>query len=285
VIETIEFRVDYDNAHLVFTPDEGTLLGRDTLSPTRKIEVSSADPRLAKMAEIQRVLRSKHAWLYYGWIIHHRYSPEELEAAELLRLIPTCFFEPEGEDCGTVYDESTACPICHAGRLQVSDLELNVRKIPKRADIAISIASEWVFSRRLAEAVEREGLSGIELRPVVGRARGTRQLSPDWVQPVVTSAPVDVAPATRFGIDPLNDDPSGEYRCPLGHIAGLNILSELSLVRGSWDKADFAITRQFVGAREGVLVPFPLVLISQQFYQLLKREKMRGFKAEVAHLE
>jgi hypothetical protein len=207
-----------------------------------------------------------------------------LAAAELLRLVPTCFFEPTGEECGTVYDEATACSICGAGRRQVTDLELSIQKIPKRADIAVSIASEWVFSKRLAEVVQGESISGVVLRAVRHHGRGTSKVSPDWLQPVVTSMPVKTVSPTRFGLDPLNDDPKGEYRCSLGHVAGLNILSEIYLARSTWHGEDVVQTEQLVGDRRGLVVPSPMTLISQRFYQSLTKAKMRGFKVEVAHL-
>ncbi len=34
----------------------------------------------------------------------------------------------------------------------------------------------------------------------------------------------------------------------------------------------------------GLLVPTPIILISQRFYQLLKENGVKGLKAEVAHL-
>jgi hypothetical protein len=108
--------------------------------------------------------------------------------------------------------------------------------------------------------------------------------SPDWVQPVVVAPVVQVVPPTRFGIDPLRDDLSGEYRCPLGHRPELNILSEVHVDRTTWRGDDMVKTEQVVGDRRGVLVPTPLVLVSQRFYQRLRDAKMRGFTVEVAHL-
>lgn len=93
-----------------------------------------------------------------------------------------------------------------------------------------------------------------------------------------TSTSLEVAPAARFGIDPFNNNPSGEYRCPLGHVAGLNILSETYVVRDSWDKADIVSSRQLVGARQGALVPHPLVLIFQRFHQIAEEGEDAGFQ-------
>lgn len=281
MLETIEFRLVESSAHILFGTHEGRVLS----SLTRKIELSSTDPRLAEMGRIQEELLTRGGgMLFGGWIIHRAYLPEELARAQLLRLIPTCYFEPMGEQCGTVYDESTACPLCGAGRRQVSDLEFNTTKIPKRADIATSYASEWVFSRRLADLLEREGISGVQLRPVRHHRRRESPICPDWVQPVVTSPRVQVVSPTHFAIDPVREDVAGKYRCPQGHVAGLAIVSEAYVDGSSWDRADLVQSEQLYGLREGLLVPQPLVLISQRFYQLLKSENIRGFRIEVAHL-
>jgi hypothetical protein len=279
--ETIEFRINEDEAHLLFGSNEGRVLGSGL---TRRVELPSSDPRLPRMAELQEQLLARRSYLYSSWDIRRRYSAKELEAAELLRLVPTCFFEPVGEDCGTIYDTSAACSICGAGRRQVSDLVLDTAQIPKRADVPLTIAGEWVLSRRLADLLEREHVTGVELRPVRHRGNGGGRVTPDWLQPVIGPPGVGMVAPTHFGIDPVRDDLAGEYRCPLGHTAGLKILSEPYVDRRTWLSQDMVETEQLVGARLGLYLPKPLVLISQRFYRLLSENNMRGFRVEVAHL-
>ncbi|HET6239997.1 MAG TPA: hypothetical protein VFE41_34310 [Acetobacteraceae bacterium] len=55
--------------------------------------------------------------------------------------------------------------------MQVPDLVLDLRKAPKTADIASTIAGEWIVSQRLAEILLSSGLTGFELRPARHRAR------------------------------------------------------------------------------------------------------------------
>ncbi|HYO68910.1 MAG TPA: hypothetical protein VEU33_22810 [Archangium sp.] len=103
----------------------------------------------------------------------------------------------------------------------------------------------------------------------------------------VSSRPLGVAPVTRFGIDPFDPDEQGEYRCPLGHTAGLSILSELSVKREDWDGSDLCAAEQWMGYRSrngGVFRPYPLLLVSQQLRRVLGELKARGFELEVAHL-
>jgi hypothetical protein len=142
---------------------------------------------------------------------------------------------------------------------------------------------EWLVSARLAEAITGHRLTGAELRPVAysGRLPGA---TPHWYQLVVTSNPISIAPATRFRISPFDVDEPGEYRCPRGHVVGLNLPSELSVERSGWNGFDVAMTREFVGVRRGLLVPRTLVLKSRKFWHALRDEKMRGWSFERVHL-
>lgn len=340
--ELLELRVAEEHAGKVFGDDEGTRLSE----AVRRVMLWTGDPRMRKIAELQARLDRKDDYFFAGWTYHRRYSPKELDSAEVLRLRITSTFEPAGEECGTVYDESTSCPHCGAGRSQVSDLSLDLRKVPKKKDIARTIADEWVVSQRLAELLVETGMTGFDLRPVRHKARyeddpvdlarvpsgkellrraevarltlftwpfyvwlnrpeqsgllrkaqgenaelarkryqRVRTEVPVWHQLIITSRRGHVVPPTRFGVGPFDDDPEHEYVCPLGHVSGLNVLSELHVARSSWDGSDMAVTKNLVGARQGLLVPAPLILISRRLWRALKAEKVKGWKIEVAHL-
>ncbi len=339
-----EFRIEEEYAHLLFRPDQGKRLGDDI----RKITLSTDDPRFQEVGRLDRELsRSKNRAFFYGWDIEYRYSPAELESAALFHLQITAAFEPPGELCGTVYDESQVCAHCGVGRRQVSELILDLRKAPKTRHIARTIADdEWIVSQRLAELMMDANLTGFALRPVRHKARykdgpvdlkqvpsgrkllrqakkggvttdswefwvwlnrpaqkdlwnravdehaellaekARRQAKPVpvWYQLVVTANPVPMVAPTLAGIDPFNDDADGEYRCPLGHVLGLNLLSEISVARDSWDESNVACTSNMVGVRRGVLVPRPMLLISPRFYRLLRDEKIKGYNCDVAYL-
>jgi hypothetical protein len=107
---------------------------------------------------------------------------------------------------------------------------------------------------------------------------------PVWHLLTTSSNPIGITPRTRFGADPFIEDPEEDNRCPLGHVLGLNVLSELYVDRSTWDGSDINVTRQMAGIRRGVLVPRPFVLISQRLYRLLRDNKIRGYKAEVVHI-
>jgi hypothetical protein len=342
--ENLELRIPEDRVHLLFGPDEGKSLGS-----TRVIKVPTSDPRIEEIGALERRLSStEDRCFFFGWRYHRRYTAEELKGAELFYLQITAVFEPEGESCGTVYDESTACPECGAGAKQVSDLMLDLRKVPKTKDLAKSTADECIVSQRLAELLIDAKMTGFDLRPVRHKARyqddavdyrkyptgrellrrgnvppgelpssgafwvwlnrseqralvkrvlqehaatrekrekrGAVKPLPVWYQLVVTSPPVPAIPPTRFGIDPFDDDLDGEYRCRLGHVSGLNLLSEVWVPRAAWDGSDIVQTENMVGVRRGVLRPTPLLLISPRLWRLLEAHHIKKYKVEVAHL-
>lgn len=113
-----------------------------------------------------------------------------------------------------------------------------------------------------------------------------RHPEPSWFQPAVTSAPLGVASPTRFGDGPFDDLLGTEVRpCPLGHVGGLNLLSELHIRQDSWDGSDICETAVATGLRRGLLRPARLLLVSQAVRRVLLRVKARGIAFEVARLE
>jgi hypothetical protein len=70
------------------------------------------------------------------------------------------------EEC---YDVSAVCPECGVGRVQRADLILDLRKLPKKAGFARSLADEVVVSQQAAEILMDHKLTGFTLRPVSHR--------------------------------------------------------------------------------------------------------------------
>jgi hypothetical protein len=259
----------------------------------RRVMIRLDDPRAAELSALSP-----------SWHIHRTYTEQELAAAELLRLVITSSFEPAGEECGTVYDESTACHYredetyamtipggysgtiveqrCGSGRRQVSDLRLNLRMVPRAKHISRTIADEWLVSATLGNLLGEIEATGFELRPVYALL-GT-SASTSWRQLVVTAPRVRVVAPTVTGNGPFDLDDAGRYRCPLGHTIGLNLISELHVSRSDWTGSDIACTREEVGVRRGLLVPVPFLLVSQRIARLLRKNSLKGYRLEVAHL-
>jgi hypothetical protein len=272
--ETIEFRLDEEDAQRYLRSP----LGHTLHGSVRLIRVSPGS------AAYEAVAAAEGEWrgLVGYWSLTRRYSRAELESAELVWARPQRMFEPGGEGCGTEYDESTTCPVCGVGRRQVSTLRVDAHRIPRTTDVAFTLGDDFVISARLTTILEREGLTGVRVEPVLDCPG--RRVVDRWSQLVVSSAPVALVEPTRFGINPFHDDATGQYRCPFGHVAGLNMLSEPYLLRSDWDSSDVVQARQRIGRRAGLLVPLPLLFISQRAYRVFVAEGVGGLRYEVAHL-
>ena len=280
MIENIELRVPEDFANRLFRPDEGKHLAEGNV---RKVEIPGDDPRLLKISDLQKQIENEFGRaFFYGWEVRRSYSKDELESAALFHLQITSTFEPAGEECGTKYDESTACSHCGAGAKQTSRLFLDLKRIPKSKDICRTIAGEMLVSRRVAELFSRHGITGVELFPVQSNsARAAKSM--DWFQLGVLNSTATIAKPTRVGIDPFDYDLDREYCCPLGDLIGLSLLSEVTIESASRGNADFISTRQFVGIRQGLLRPERLVLVSPRVWSIIASEKIKGCIVQVAH--
>jgi hypothetical protein len=273
--ETIEIRLSTDKAQNFLPPGIG-----DDWDITRRLELDVDDPLVETIRKHEEEEHRRGTTMVTFWQVRRRYSQRELHSAELLWLRVRPFFEPTGEECGTLYDESQACASCGSGARQSSELRLDFKRIPKGRDIAQTLGGELVVSSQLAEAMRRHGITGMELRPVLGK-QGER--SNAWHQLVIPSCSLEVVAPTQVGNSFFVPEPDAA-RCPIGHVLGLRVLSEVHVSRTSLDGNDWACTRQCVGMRQGLFRPQPLMLISQRLYRLLSDMNVRRLDVEVAHL-
>ena len=282
--EIIEFRVSEEDARHHLKPEDGKVIGQ--FGGVRKLLLDSNDIRVARVGKLHREHWARGSLFVTSWDIRRKYTKKELDAAELFQLCIRSAFEPDGSQCGTQYDDTVGCAHCGFGARQLNELRLDPGSLPRRKDIAKTIAhSEIIVSARLVEAFRAHRLTGARFLPVLRKAG--RGVIDSWYQLEVTSRPLGVAPRTRFGINLFDADEAGEYRCPLGHVWGLNLLSELSVMREDWDGADLCATKQWTGMRSrngGVFRPHPLLVISPRLRGLLGALKAKGFELEVAHL-
>jgi hypothetical protein len=277
--ETIELRIPEGEASRQLPQELGTCIG----DSVRKVVLPLGDEWVGRIARIDKAYRERGRAFFVSWHIARRYSDKELRAAELLTLWPKVAFEPPGALYGTQCDETTGCPHCGAGARQTSELVLDLRRVPKEADLTRTIADELVVSARLAEAMSAAGFTGAAFRPV--RQAGVKgRRSESWLQLAVTSSPVELVAPTAGGNDPFDLDEEGAHRCPRGHVVGLNRLSEVHVARSSYSGSDLTCTRQLFGVRRGVLRPRPCLLISPRLHALLKELKVGRFDVELAHL-
>jgi hypothetical protein len=278
--EIAELRVSEEFASLLFKDTEGKRLS----ASVRKIEIKTTDLRYPEIGRLQREINAKYdTYFFAGWIFKRKYSVEELQSANLFSFCPTAYFEPAGEERGTIYDESFACRNCGTGAKQIGPLFLSVSRIPKGKDFAITIAGEIAISQRAVKLFKKHRITGVDFGPV---RKGNKSgfVSSDWFQLIVQTAEAEIIEPTRVGVGPFDDDQKGEFRCSTGDLLGLNLLSEVTVRATTRGTDDFISSRQFIGTRRGLLRPERIILISQKVRKLIESEKLKGCKIEVAHL-
>jgi len=290
--ETIEFRINYNFAHLLFEVNEGRNIG----TSVKVVEISSDDPRYNQIPIVAKQVKEKYNQaFYFAWKFKRQYSNKELTEAKLFHLRIKTVFEPTGEDCGTIYDETTACEICGAGRKQISPLTLKKGTIPKK-DISKTIGGEVIVSEKFVNAVKQRNLKGIEFYPVsFGKSIS------DYYQ-LTSNIEIELSSKTIVGDNPFEISfGSAEeihkicgyeitfekevYICPKGDLIGLNLLSEPYVLNNKIIREyDIFKSKQYIGVRRGLLHPEPIYFCSTAFMKMIEDEKINGFEFEIAHI-
>ena len=127
--ETIEFRIAEDDARRYLNPEDGEVIGQ--FGGVRKLLLDSNDIRVARVGKIHRELWAQGSIFCTSWEVRRKYTKKELETAELFQLCIRSAFEPEGESCGTKYDDTVGCPHCGFGR--VSSTNYGSTRVPSHA--------------------------------------------------------------------------------------------------------------------------------------------------------
>ena len=272
--EFVEFRIRMEYAHLLFRDDEGTNLG----DSVKVVRIDKNDPRFNAIGELQKKARENNDLFFTCFDYRRSYTETEINNAEWFQMFRTRHFEPTGEECGTVYDESSACPICGSGAKQLSPLRLRRSSIPK-ADMAETIAwaDETIVSERFVKMVKDNKLKGVDFEPVISSANRGQKLNFYQIRPQYY---LDFSEKTVFGKDPFHL--SGE--CSNGDNIP-DILSEAYMRSNPVLKdLDFFASRQTVGGRGGLIRQHHLFFCSNRMMKLIKDNNLKGFKFEVAHI-
>lgn len=164
----IEYRISEEHARLVFPPNEGEQIDESL----RLVRLDALDPRLATLALLYADNKGKG---FYGWTIRRRYTVRETNDAQLHLLNVRAGVLPTGEECGTVYSDSEMCPLCGAGRAQVSPLRLRIANAPRRAEIAQSWGGEIIVSARVVRLLVDSHMEGFGLGPVQRSKKGEEE--------------------------------------------------------------------------------------------------------------
>jgi hypothetical protein len=292
--EEVEFRIFKEFYPLLSKPNNAIFNGSVYV-----IIVEIGDALYNEIKYLTRYVKEKFNSSFYSYSeIKRKYSKKELESARLFQIIIQTAFEPVGEECGTIYDETFACNICGANRKIIGILKLKKNSIPKK-DISRTIAGEVVVSEKFVQVVNMVGLKGIEFLPIAYKKGNSNyyQLS--------ASFKVEFSNNTITGWDILNigTDETEEqeftisngynvkfekavYKCPYGHLIGSNLLSEAYVINShSIFEVDFMASQQMIGVKMGLLRPEPVYFCSPSFRKMVLAEKLTGFGFEVANIE
>jgi hypothetical protein len=94
----LELRLFEDRAREVFGNGAGTLMPTGMI---RQIRLPLEDSTWDSVRTAETDARSRGETFVTYWHIRRTYSEAELQRADLIQLLPTCMFEPAGEECGT----------------------------------------------------------------------------------------------------------------------------------------------------------------------------------------
>jgi hypothetical protein len=275
--EIIEFRIPEANAREHIPHDIGERLG----TTVRRVLVATNDPLFIEIRRLDHDFRARGDVFFTGWRLQRRYSRRELQEAELFHVWPSKVFDPAAEECGTQYNNDTACPDCGGGATQVTPLYLPGQRIPRNVDFAQTIAGEAVVSSRVVDAFREEDLRGATFEPV----RITNQEgkpSNQHFELKVVGKPAELDSSTRTGGSLFDESSYG--RCPRGDVVGLNLLSEVTVLREGLMNADVIATKEMIGVRRGLLRPRPILLLSPKAWRTIEQRRLKGLIIEIAHL-
>jgi hypothetical protein len=277
--EFIELRLEEKQARKIFLPHEGRRIGDD--KDTRVVRITRDDPRFERISQLEKKWNDAGRAFSFGAGVARTYTAADLKAAELFDAFFYGRFDPPGEECGTEYDETKACPVCGAGAPLVGPLRAARKALGRNMDFASSYAGETAISARAAEVFRKEKIMGPVLKPLFHGQKATEP-STDWFQLDVSHADADIVPPTWISSLPYDWD-KNEYGCLRGDTLGLRHHSEFTIRMNTNSKFDLFQTRQFLGRRAGMLRPERRFLASPRFRDAVLSYGLKGCRFEVAH--
>lgn len=197
------------------------------------------------------------------------YSKDELDKAQLLRMIPKnyCGYpQPEDEYEEVSYEMNSRCPICLQGGIQKAPFRMLKPKMGANDISGIHWVCEYVITHKLRDLIERENFLGIEFWPIIHHKsnmeiEGVCQLYITNVMPqmdpkseIVRAPGIDACKCGKKGYYMPDSEPIYE-KSTLNNIKDLNKTSEwLGGAHSTWQ----------------------LPIVSNRFYEFIKKEKIKG---------
>jgi hypothetical protein len=273
--EIVEFRIPEEWACEWLQRSDGKV---NRTGSVRVVKAPRGSELYERVVAIDREWRKADRRFFFTYSIDRAYDPTELEQADILLLHILNVFEPPGEEFDVVYLPDIHGPAEFMNR--VGPLILQCSRF-RGNSFSETIAGERLISPEVQKIVRDRGFTGVEFGPVI--CNGQPRVKTDWAELVVTSPKVAIAPPTVVGTNVSGDPPPDVWDETTVHL-GLNVLSEVSIRRDSWDGSDFAVSWQTVGAHQGLLRPYRLLFISKRLFGALSPKMRRALKVEVASL-
>ena len=269
--EIYEFRIPETWACEWLEPRDGTKTRSGSVRIVKTRKGSDLFDRVLRAEATRRMTGDR---LFLSWFVRREYDREELNAAELLLLNIFNVFEPAGEEFGVVYLPDVEGPAESANRIGPLILECSRFR---GNSFCTSIAGEVLVAPEMQRLIGKEAFTGLEFGPVV--CKGREPSKRGWAELVVTSRHLTISPRTVIGVDPLELGP--RRGTGSGENIGLNVMSEVTVVRDSWDGSDFVVSKQTVGSLQGLLRPRRLLMVSKRVFDAMPSRMRRGLDFEV----
>jgi len=269
------FRVWTDRVVDIVPPS----LGDEKVRGVKDVRIERQSPLFAELAKRNQ---STHAGILTAWGVKRSYTRSEIEAAKFFWLRVKRHVGAFGEDYGTTYDDSRACVRCGGRAVRVGRLRLPCRVLPKRADVAVSLAGELVTSVKFEHIWSAAGLTGLSFQDIEapsGEACSSHR------SPIFVGAPADISSVTDIRDNPLARLGVICPTCNREDVLGMAVVSHLTLKRTDALHNDAVATRQLVGLRQGSIRPTPLYIISRRAHSVLTDAGLVGADFEVAAIE
>lgn len=200
------------------------------------------------------------------------YTKSDIDDAKLLLLYGTAMCGDGYNVYGTKFEPSNKCSKCGFGEVQVSDLIIDKTKMSKK-DFAVTYNNEMVISKRVAEILEENKLTGFELWPVYHYTTKMRnelelyQIMPTNILPLMLSPPTVIEKSKEY-CNLCGNSSQGLQSQPYYKREDLKII------------CDFNKSCEFFGVKLTRGTPIQVPIISQKSYQIFKENKVRNIKVE-----
>lgn len=276
--ERFEFRIDGELADQCLDPGVGRVYG-DEWDSVRRVLARRGDGIFERIGELDAQRRRTGGAFFSSWSATRSFTKAEWESAVAVRWDVLRTFEPAGTSAGTDYDFSEACAWCDRGRRRRTALRLDPRSLPRgKIDAARTIGGEFVVSQRFRDLWTKSRFFGARMDAL--EDQGGVPID-GWYSLEATSVVEVASPPTLFGDDPW-DPRDGRELCPLRHVGGRNVLTQLTV--RDHPVADLSATDLAIGQRSGDLVPEPMLVLSKRAFELVEPSGLKLGTFEVARV-